>query len=92
MAADKIRIGNGVKKTDDWIKASICLTDIPAEHIRIGKNGKKYLNIDINIYDKKNEYGQDVSIKVDTWKPETKSEVPKTEPEIPKPEDDSLPF
>lgn len=86
--AEKIRIGNGTKKTADWIKASICLTDIPPEHIRIGKNGKKYLNIDINVYEKKNEYGQDVAIKIDTWKPDQKPEV---EPEIPKTDDD-LPF
>lgn len=32
---------------------SICLTDIPKELIKTGKNGKKYLNIWINEYQNK---------------------------------------
>ncbi len=90
MAEKKIYVGNGKKKSATWIKGSICLSDIPKEFINVGKNGKKYLLVNINIYDKENDYGSDVSITVDTWKPDQKPE-PKVEPEIPKTEDD-LPF
>jgi hypothetical protein len=29
----KIYIGSGVKKNEGWLTSSLCLTDIPKEHI-----------------------------------------------------------
>lgn len=37
---------------------SICLSDIPKEVIKTGKNGKKYLNISIWEREKPSEWGQ----------------------------------
>ncbi len=73
-----IYIGNGVRKGDTWLTSSLCLSDIPAEHM-FEFNGKKYIKVNINIKDEVDQYGKDVSITVDTWKPEAgKTAAPKT--------------
>jgi len=73
-----IYIGNGVKKADNWLTSSLCLSDIPKEHM-FEFNGKKYIKVNINIKDEVDQYGKDVSITVDTWKPEAeKTAAPKT--------------
>jgi hypothetical protein len=41
---------------------SICLTDIPKEHIKLAKNGKKYLNIVVSPRKEKDRYGQDLTV------------------------------
>jgi hypothetical protein len=69
--SEKIRIGNGTKKSDKWLKSSICLTDIPKENT-FEYNGKTYVKVDINIFDKPNKFGKDVSILIDEYKPEEK--------------------
>jgi hypothetical protein len=69
--SEKIRIGNGTKKSDKWLKSSICLTDIPKENT-FEYNGKTYVKVDINIFDKPNKFGKDVSISIDEYKPEEK--------------------
>lgn len=77
MANDKkIRLGNGKKKNPTWLKASICLTDA-LEH-SFSYEGKKYVKVDINIYDQPNDWGKDVAITLDTFKPEQNktSDVP----------------
>lgn len=40
--------------------SAICLTDAEAHAYEY--NGKKYVNININIYDEPNQYGKDVAI------------------------------
>ena len=73
-----IYIGNGVRKGDTWLTSSLCLSDIPAEHMFEYK-GKKYVKVNINIKDEVDQYGKDVSITVDTWKPDSeKSATPKS--------------
>ena len=73
-----IYIGNGVKQNESWLKSSFCLSDIPKEHM-FEFNGKKYIKVNINIKDEVDQYGKDVSITVDTWKPEAgKTAAPKT--------------
>ena len=70
MSEEKtIYCGNGQKKSDTWMKASICLDKIPSEHTFI-YNGKKYVKVNINIKDELDQYGNDVSVSVDTWKPD----------------------
>lgn len=44
--------------------ASICLTDIPRQFIREGRNGKKYLNIYIGERKQPSQYGDTHFIKV----------------------------
>lgn len=65
---NKVRLGNGKKKNPTWLKASICLTDA-LEH-SFSYEGKKYVKVDINVYDEPNQYGKDVSITLDTFKPD----------------------
>lgn len=73
-----IYIGNGVRKGDTWLTSSLCLSDIPAEHM-FEFNGKKYIKVNINIKDEVDQFGKDVSITVDTWKPDAeKSSIPKS--------------
>lgn len=79
---EKIWIGNGKKHQQyDLINGSICLSDIPAEHIN-EYNGKKYIRF--TIAGKKggaDQYGKTHGISLDTWKPETNttSQQPKQE-------------
>jgi len=56
---------------------SICLTDIPQEHITVSQNGKKYLNIAISERKEKGKYDEthtiSVSVPKDKKKPEDKT-------------------
>ena len=71
-------------KYGEFFKVSICLSDLPKEEIRQATNGKKYINLTINRKKEPDQYGKDLSVAVDSWKPE-----PKQDPVI---EDDKLPF
>ncbi|MEK0436048.1 MAG: hypothetical protein RLZZ530_8 [Pseudomonadota bacterium] len=64
----KVRLGNGKKKSASWLTAAICISD--AETHAYTYNGKKYVNVNINIYDKPNEYGKDVAITLNDYKKE----------------------
>jgi hypothetical protein len=64
----KTRLGNGKKRSDSWITAAICISDAEAHSYTY--NGKKYVNLNINIYDKPNEYGKDVAINLNDYKKE----------------------
>jgi hypothetical protein len=77
-----IYIGNGKKQNETWLKSSLCLSDIPKEHV-FEYNGKKYLKVNINVKPEPDTYGKDVSITVDTWKPSG---------EAPAKQDDDMPF
>ncbi len=82
MSEVKIYVGNGKKKFDNLRSVSICLTDLPQEHI-FEYNGKKYLKLNVSDKKEPDQYGKDVSVTVDTWQPDKKTEAPKK---------DSLPF
>ena len=69
-----VYIGNGQKKNETWMKASICLSKIPKEHT-FEYDGRKYMKVNINIKDELDQYGNNVSISVDTWKPEKEGSV-----------------
>ncbi len=83
----KIRLGSGKKRSDSWMTASICITD--AEAHAYTYNGKKYVNINVNIYDKPNEYGKDVAISLNEYKKD--EAIPKANAFSPEPVND-LPF
>jgi len=86
MEQKAIYIGNGKKQQDNWLKSSLCLSDIPKEHT-FEYNGKTYVKVNINVKDAPDQYGKDVSITVDTWKPDAQPIEG-----ISKEEKDDLPF
>jgi hypothetical protein len=83
----KVRLGNGKKRSDSWITAAICISD--AEAHAYTYNGKKYVNVNVNIYDKPNEYGKDVAITLNEYKKD--EAIPKANAFTPEPVED-LPF
>ena len=70
MEQKTIYIGNGKKQKDNWLKSSLCISDIPKEHT-FEYNGKTYVKVNINVKDEVDQYGKDVSITVDTWRPDS---------------------
>lgn len=83
----KVRLGNGKKRSASWLTSTICLSD--AEAHAYTYNGKKYVNVNINIYDAPNEYGKDVAISLNEYKKD--EAVPKSNAFEPIPAD-NLPF
>jgi hypothetical protein len=82
MSEQKIYAGNGRKKFDNLRAVTVCLSDLPQEHI-FEYNGKKYIKLNVSDKKEADQYGKDVAVTIDTWKPEQKTET--------KPESD-LPF
>jgi len=80
--SNNIYIGNGEKKSDTWFKSSICLSNIPEDCI-FDYKGKRYIRVDINVKDQKDQFGKDVSIKVDTWKPDNTTADNQDQDDIP---------
>jgi hypothetical protein len=74
MEEKKTFVGNGKKKFENLRSVSICLTDLAQEHI-FEYNGKKYIKL--NVHDKKeaDQYGKDVNVSIDTWKPNTTAPI-----------------
>lgn len=83
----KVRLGNGKKRSTSWLTAAICISD--AETHAYTYNGKKYVNVNVNIYDAPNEYGKDVSITLNDYKKD--EAIPKANAFTPEPVGD-LPF
>ena len=86
-------------KFGEFFSISICLSDLPKEHITEAKNGKKYINLNINRKKEPDQYGKDLSVQVDTWKPTPQGNLPQAMAHAPKPqyvapqdEDQTLPF
>jgi len=89
-----IYCGSGKKMNDKWLKVTISPDKIK-EYIEEFQ-GHKFIRLNINISDEADQYGKDVSLTVDTWKPKTdKMEgTPRqvTEDKIESEIDDDLPF
>lgn len=62
-----IKIGNGKKRKENWITASICIDKLQP-HI-YEYNGKQYVNININIKEQPDQYGKDVELSINDYKP-----------------------
>lgn len=60
------------------ITGSICLSDIPKDKIKIGKNGKKYLNICISELQNVSPYGDTHTIYVSQSAMDRQAKAPKT--------------
>jgi hypothetical protein len=69
----QVRLGSGKKRTASWMTSSICISD--AEAHAYTYNGKKYVNLNINIFDEPNKFGKDVSITLNQY--EKDGAVPK---------------
>ena len=81
---EKIYVGSGTEKFDgNLVSASLCLSDLPAEHMTTGKNGKKYINLNVQKKKEKDQYGNTHYIAVDTWKPDVKKAEQPHEEDLP---------
>jgi hypothetical protein len=70
---ETIYCGSGKVMNPKWLKVTINPTKI-ADYIQ-EYNGNKFIKLNINLKDEADQYGKDVSISVDTWKPD--AETPK---------------
>jgi hypothetical protein len=70
MENKKVRLGNGKKRSESWMTATICLSE--AKNHAYEYNGKEYVNININVAAQPNEYGKDVSLTLNDYKKEDK--------------------
>ena len=66
--SETIYCGSGKKQNDGWFKATINAKKFK-EHIE-EFNGHEFVKVNINVKDTPDQYGKDVSITVDTWKPD----------------------
>jgi hypothetical protein len=69
MNNNKIYCGSG-KEFGQYggINISICLSDIPEEYKRIGKNNKAYVTLTLNKRQQVGQYGETHSLEVNTYK------------------------
>jgi hypothetical protein len=68
---ETIYCGSGKVMNDKWLKVTINPTKI-ADHIQ-EFNGNKFIKLNINIKDEPDQYDKNVSISVDTWKPDAEA-------------------
>lgn len=81
--SEKIYVGSGTSKFDgDQVACSLCLTDLPQEHM-FEYNGKKYIKLIVQKKREADQYGKTHYVAVDTWKPEPKKEEAKEEQDLP---------
>lgn len=71
---NKVYCGSGKKKSDTWLSATINVDKIQ-DYIQ-EYNGSKFVKININLKSEPDQYGKDVSISIDTWKPEESKNKP----------------
>lgn len=69
-----IYCGSGKKQNDTWIKATINVAKIK-DHVE-EYQGTKFVKLNINVKEQLDQYGKDVSISVDKWKPEPQNNEP----------------
>lgn len=71
---EKIYVGSGISKFDgDQVACSLCLSDLPQEHM-FEYNGKKYIKLIVQKKREADQYGKTHYVAIDTWKPEPKKE------------------
>ena len=71
----KVYCGSGKKQNETWCKATINIDKIK-DHVQ-EFNGHKFVKVNINFKDEPDQYGKDVAITIDNWKPEPKAEQEK---------------
>ena len=71
MAEEKKVFAGMGKRVNDWKRGvSVCLDDIQ-NFAEKAKNGKFYVRLNIIDLKQANQWGKDVSVEVDTWKPDS---------------------
>lgn len=71
MAEKKIFVGSGKKKHEQWLKCNISEKGLQTLLENLQEfNGNRFAKVDINILTKPNQWGKDVEIVLDTWKPD----------------------
>tara|TARA_R100001460_G_scaffold54036_1_gene93223 strand:+ start:1252 stop:1503 length:252 start_codon:yes stop_codon:yes gene_type:complete len=78
---ETIYCGSGKVMNDKWLKVTINPSKI-AEYIQ-EYNGNKFVKLNINIKPEADQYGKNVAISVDTWKPEEKAVTSETNNDLP---------
>ena len=69
MEEKKVFAGMG-RRVNDWKRGiSVCLDDIQ-NFAEKAKNGKFYVRLNVIDLKQANQWGKDVSVEVDTWKPD----------------------
>ena len=72
MSENKIYCGSGIEKFDgNLIEITVCLSDLPKEHI-FEYNNKKYIKLKVQKKREIDKFGKTHSVEVNTWKPEKK--------------------
>ena len=66
--SEKIYCGRG-KQGRFGVRISLCLNDLPKEHITTANNGKKYISLNVDAKREPDQYGNTHTVTVDTWKP-----------------------
>ena len=85
----KTYVGNG-KRVNDYKRAiSVCLDDIKPFATE-SKNGKHYIALVVVDLKQANQWGKDISVEIDTWKPDRKSTAKVISPE--EIEESEIPF
>tara|TARA_R100000544_G_C2220331_1_gene57121 strand:- start:33 stop:284 length:252 start_codon:yes stop_codon:yes gene_type:complete len=80
---EKIYVGSGTEKFDgNLVSCSLCLTDLPKEHI-FDYNGKKYVKLNITKKRETDQYGKTHYVAIDTYKPEPKKEEAQEKEDLP---------
>lgn len=69
-----IYCGKGVKKNEGWLNVTID-PDVIMQYVEEYK-GKSFVKLNININAEPDKYGKDVSITIDTWKPQSSETEP----------------
>ena len=59
-------------KYGEFFKVTVCLSDLPKEHL-FEYNKKTYVKLDISKKKETDQYGKNVKVQIDTWKPEAKT-------------------
>lgn len=88
-AQKKIYAGSGKKRGDKWLSVTLDYDKL-GEHT-FEYQGKRHVKVNININDQPNQYGKDVSVTVDTWKPDPSKSQNAAAPQAAT-ESDGLPF
>ena len=93
VKTDKVFIGGGKKITGqygDFRSVSICLSKIPAD-AKFEYNGEQYVKLNISDKKEADQYGKDVSVSINDWKP-SEAKVSNSTPKTNAGSDDDLPF
>lgn len=76
--SETLYVGKG-KQGKFGVRISVCLDEIfsyAKDNIEPAKNGKKYINLEVNQMRNEDAWKNTHTVKIDTWKPEPKTAAP----------------